>query len=165
MPVPVPDTAEGFRPDAQFAVIAQQEEIVRLRTELASIEDRLVWQRAVNLQIQAEANAQISSLLARLTAEENSQRAEGGATGPGPQNGAQVHDDLGLGDSFDPAVTGQDRVTQDEETLTAVVGETVSTDAPESYDPTATVQLDGQGRPIPNEDDPSLVVAINDAKD
>lgn len=73
MPVPVPESAVGFQPDAQFAVMAQQEEINRLRQEIADLSDRMIWQRAVNLQMQAEFNAQIAALQSQLRAAQSVQ--------------------------------------------------------------------------------------------
>jgi hypothetical protein len=43
-----------FMPDAHFAVQAQQEELTRIREIEVNLNDRLIYQRAVMLQLQAE---------------------------------------------------------------------------------------------------------------
>jgi hypothetical protein len=160
-------TAEPFRPDASFAVTAQQEEIDRLRGEVGTLADRLVWQRACNLQIQAEARAAIASLSARLNAVDTGQpltpdgpefvAQEPPGAGLGDRTGVADPDSLGLIDSFDPALTNQDAPTEADREVSAIVGETISTDSPDRYDPTATAQLGPDGKPIPDDDDPTEV--------
>jgi uncharacterized protein YdaT len=61
--------APPFLPDAHFAVQAQQEEIDGLRQEVKQARDRAIYQRAIVLQLQAEANHQIGLLQGQLEQE------------------------------------------------------------------------------------------------
>jgi hypothetical protein len=57
---------QPFMPDPHFAVEAQQEELTRLRGVESNLNDRLIYQRAVMLQIQAEAAHQNSLRLGEI---------------------------------------------------------------------------------------------------
>lgn len=58
---------EAFHPDASYAVLAQQEEIDRLRTQAVALADRNIYLAACLRQMQAEANKKIAEQAIELS--------------------------------------------------------------------------------------------------